>query len=76
MMVDDVWIQILRGRYPNTGIQKQQRFGSEVSIQPAHEDILKPMERGRLGHKGWTGEDGLVQGPVCGIVQELPCGRV
>lgn len=46
--------QILCGRRSDTGVQEQQGFGSEIPIQPTHEDLLQPMERGRLGHKGWA----------------------
>lgn len=68
--------QILCGRYPNQSVQEQQGFGSEVPIQPAHEDILELMERGRLGHEGWPGEDRLVEGPVRRLLQGLPCRRL
>ena len=68
--------QVLCGRCANQSVQEQQRPRREVPIRPANEDILEPMERGRLGNQGGIGEDRLVQGTIRGVVQGVPRGRV
>jgi len=65
-------LQVLRGWCANQSVQELQRLGSEISFQPANEDILKPMERRWLGYQGWTWEDRLVQGTLYSFLQELP----
>ncbi|KAF3435342.1 hypothetical protein FNV43_RR22429 [Rhamnella rubrinervis] len=62
-LVDDVPIRVFKN---------SEDLGVRFPIQPTHEDILQPLECGRLGHKVWSGEDRLVKSTIRGLQQSLP----
>ena len=75
-LIVHILVQIFCWWHPNQGIQEQQGLGSEIPIQPAYEDLQQLVERRRLGHKGWFGENRLVESSLHSILQGLPHRRL
>ncbi|RRT66364.1 hypothetical protein B296_00021883 [Ensete ventricosum] len=63
-------------RHANPRLQEPGVEGHCVPQEPAHEDLLQPLECRRLGDQRRTGEDRLVQGAVHGVVQRLQGRRL
>uniref|UniRef100_A0A453HUK6 Secreted protein n=1 Tax=Aegilops tauschii subsp. strangulata TaxID=200361 RepID=A0A453HUK6_AEGTS len=68
--------RVLCGRHADPGVQEQQGPRGAVPVRPAHEALLQPVERGRLGDPGRAGEDGLVQGALRRLLPGLPRRRL
>ncbi|KAK4795793.1 hypothetical protein SAY86_028119 [Trapa natans] len=64
------------GQHSHKGVQQLGFRRGPLPPEPADEALRQPLERGRLGHHGRSGQDRLVKRPLHGILQELQRKRL